>query len=90
MLREYQRRAIDMLYAWLEKNAGHPCLVLPTGSGKSHIVAALCKDAVQNWPETRILMLTHVKELIQQNADAPALAWRAARDLFGQLASPPA
>jgi DNA repair protein RadD len=45
-----------------------PCLVLPTGSGKSHIVAALCKDALQNWPETRVLMLTHVKELISQNA----------------------
>jgi DNA repair protein RadD len=75
MLREYQRRAIDMLYAWLEKNAGHPCLVLPTGSGKSHIVAALCKDAVQNWPETRILMLTHVKELIQQNAEKMRQHW---------------
>ncbi|MFO0467516.1 MAG: DEAD/DEAH box helicase family protein, partial [bacterium] len=75
MLREYQRRAIDMLYVWLEKNAGHPCLVLPTGSGKSHIVAALCKDAVQNWPETRILMLTHVKELIQQNAEKMRQHW---------------
>jgi adenylate cyclase len=31
-------------------------------------VAALCKDAIQNWPETRVLMMTHVKELIQQNA----------------------
>ena len=74
-LREYQQRAIDMLYAWFEKNAGHPCLVLPTGSGKSHIVAALCKDAVQNWPETRILMLTHVKELIEQNAQKMREHW---------------
>lgn len=74
-LREYQKRAIDMLYAWFEKNAGHPCLVLPTGSGKSHIVAALCKDAVQNWPETRILMLTHVKELIEQNAQKMREHW---------------
>lgn len=74
-LREYQQRAIDMLYAWFERNAGHPCLVLPTGSGKSHIVAALCKDAVRNWPETRILMLTHVKELIQQNAEKMREHW---------------
>ena len=70
MLRNYQRRAINDLYAWFEKNPnGNPCLVLPTGAGKSHIVAALCKEAVQEWPETRILMLTHVRELIIQNAE---------------------
>jgi type I site-specific restriction endonuclease len=64
-LRDYQQRTIDQLYAWFEAGShGNPCLVLPTGSGKSHIVAALCKDALQNWPETRVLMLTHVKELI--------------------------
>lgn len=67
-LRDYQRRSIDQLYAWLSEHEGHPCLVLPTGAGKSHIVAALCKEALQNWPETRVLMLTHVKELIEQNA----------------------
>ena len=76
MLREYQQRTIDQLYAWFEAgNQGNPCLVLPTGSGKSHIVAALCKDALQNWPETRILMLTHVRELIEQNADKMRLHW---------------
>lgn len=69
MLRDYQQRAIDQLYAWFSDNpTGNPCLVLPTGAGKSHIVAALCKDALQSWPETRVLMLTHVKELIEQNA----------------------
>lgn len=76
MLRDYQRRAIDQLYAWFEKNpAGHPCLVLPTAAGKSHIVAALCKEALQEWPETRVLMLTHVKELIEQNAEKMLLHW---------------
>lgn len=76
MLREYQQRAIDQLYAWFEAgNSGNPCLVLPTGAGKSHIVAALCKDALQNWPETRVLMLTHVKELIQQNAEKMRQHW---------------
>lgn len=76
MLRDYQQRTIDQLYAWFAAgNEGNPCLVLPTGSGKSHIVAALCKDALQNWPETRILMLTHVKELIEQNAEKMRLHW---------------
>ena len=74
-LRPYQQKAIDDLYEWMEKNPGNPCLVLPTGSGKSHIIAHLCKDAVQNWPETRILMLTHVKELIEQNAEKMRKVW---------------
>jgi len=76
MLRDYQQRTIDQLYAWFEGgHQGNPCLVLPTGSGKSHIVAALCKDALQNWPETQVLMLTHVKELIEQNAEKMRQHW---------------
>jgi len=76
MLRPYQQRAIDDLYAWFRAgNEGNPCMVLPTGAGKSHIVAALCKDALQQWPETRILMLTHVKELIAQNAGKMREHW---------------
>lgn len=76
MLRDYQQRTIDQLYAWFEAgNTGNPCLVLPTGAGKSHIIAALVKDALQNWPETRVLMLTHVKELIEQNAEKMREHW---------------
>ncbi|MFN8993758.1 MAG: DEAD/DEAH box helicase [Pseudomonadota bacterium] len=75
MLRAYQQLAIDQLYDWMGNHNGNPCLVLPTGAGKSHVVAALCKDAVQNWPETRILMLTHVKELIEQNAEKMLQHW---------------
>ncbi len=76
MLRDYQQRTIDQLYKWFsDGRKGHPCIELPTGSGKSHIVAALCKEALQTWPETRILMLTHVKELIEQNAEKMRDHW---------------
>ena len=76
MLRDYQQRTIDQLYQWFtDGRKGHPCIELPTGSGKSHIVAALCKEAIQTWPETRILMLTHVKELIEQNAEKMRDHW---------------
>ncbi len=75
-LRDYQQRTIDQLYKWFaDGHKGHPCIELPTGSGKSHIVAALCKEAIQTWPETRILMLTHVKELIEQNAEKMLGHW---------------
>lgn len=76
MLRDYQTRTLDQLYSWFEAgNSGNPCLVLPTGAGKSHIIAALCKDALQQWPETRILMLTHSRELIGQNAEKMRQHW---------------
>lgn len=76
MLRPYQRRALDELYKWFDDgHKGNPCLVLPTGSGKSHIVAAFCREALQEWPETRILMLTHSQELIQQNAEKMLQHW---------------
>ena len=75
-LRPYQSRALQMLYAWFEQHPeGNPCIVAPTGSGKSHMIAAFCKNALQEFPETKILMLTHVKELIQQNASKMREHW---------------
>ncbi len=75
-LRDYQQRAIDDLYAWFDSgNTGNPCLVMPTGSGKSHVIAAFCQDVLRRWPYVRILMLTHVKELIKQNANKMLQYW---------------
>ncbi|OON89725.1 DEAD/DEAH box helicase [Pyramidobacter sp. C12-8] len=74
-LRDYQQRAIVMLYGWLARNAGNPCIVAPTGSGKSWIIAALCEDILRQWPDSRILILSHVKELLSQDADKIVQAW---------------
>jgi len=75
ILRPYQQHTIDTLFAWLSANRGDPCVVIPTGGGKSIIIAHICKLALTNWPETRILMLTHVKELIEQNAEKMRAVW---------------
>jgi DNA repair protein RadD len=75
-LRSYQRKSIDQLYLWFQYHKeGNPCIVLPTGSGKSHVIAELCREAVQSWPETRILLLTHQKELIEQDAEKLLQHW---------------
>ena len=67
-LRDYQRESIDALYAWFgQHEKGNPLLVLPTGAGKSVIAAALVQEIVEKWPSQRILIVTHVKELIEQN-----------------------
>lgn len=75
-LRPYQTRAIDQLYKWFELNkSGHPAISMPGGSGKSVVIAQIVKDAVQNWPGTRILMLVHSKELVAQNAAKLRQLW---------------
>ncbi|MBI9017347.1 MAG: DEAD/DEAH box helicase [Phycisphaerae bacterium] len=67
-LRKYQQQAIDAVYDYLRNNDGNPCIVLPTAAGKSHVLAQICADAVTLW-NGRVLVLTHVKELIEQNAE---------------------
>lgn len=74
-LRDYQQRAINLLYAWMRYNSGNPCVVMPTGSGKSHVIAGLCRDILARWPQSRILVLSHVKELLEQDAEKILLAW---------------
>ena len=76
-LRDYQQRAIDQTMDWFTVNkTGNPCIVMPTGSGKSHVIAAFCKMVLAEFPDNRILMLTHVKELIEQNANKMLAHWR--------------
>lgn len=75
-LRDYQERAVTGIYQWMASHQGNPCIVAPTGSGKSWIIAALCEDVLHRWPDTRrILVLSHVKELLQQDAEKIVKAW---------------
>jgi len=74
-LRDYQQRAVWDLWEFFAKNPqANPVMVLPTGSGKSHIIAELCRQMVEGW-NSRVLMLTHVQEIIEQNAAKLQNAW---------------
>jgi len=68
ILRHYQEEAVHAVYEHLQNREDNPCVVLPTGSGKSLVIAKICSDAVLQWGG-RVLILAHVKELLQQNAD---------------------
>ena len=68
-LRPYQQEAIDGLYRYWQHGLGdHPLIVAPTGSGKTAIIAQLVRDAM-SFPDTRVMILTHVKELLEQGAE---------------------
>jgi DNA repair protein RadD len=66
-LRYYQREAVNATWKYLAEHHGFPCLVMPTGSGKTPVIAALAKEVAQSGD--RVLILSHVKELIEQNAE---------------------
>lgn len=66
-LRYYQREAVERTYDYLRTSKGNPCIVTPTASGKSVIIAQIVTDAVKRWGG-RVLILAHVKELLEQNA----------------------
>jgi DNA repair protein RadD len=66
-LRNYQRDALDAQHAYWDKGGGNSLIVLPTGSGKSLVMAALCQEVLRDYPKMRIAIATHVKELIAQD-----------------------
>ncbi len=65
--RPYQQAAVDAVYEHLRTKDNNPCVVLPTGCGKAVILAMIASDVVQKW-NGRVLILAHVKELLEQNA----------------------
>lgn len=74
-LRSYQEMAVAAVFNYFaEGGAGNPLVAMPTGTGKSLVLAALISRALKEYPSTRILKLTHVKELIAQN-HATLLRW---------------
>lgn len=67
-LRDYQQHAVDAAISHFRQSTASAVLVLPTGAGKSIVIAELARIA-----KGRVLVLTHVKELVAQNAEKVAL-----------------
>ncbi|MBX3033845.1 MAG: DEAD/DEAH box helicase [Bdellovibrionaceae bacterium] len=61
-LREYQKQAVDNTIRFFQKSRAPAVIVLPTGAGKSLVIAELARIA-----RGRVLVLAHVKELVEQN-----------------------
>ena len=64
-LRPYQQAAVNAAVDYLRYKQGNPCVVIPTGGGKTHVINELVRLTVDEWGG-RVLMLAHVKELIEQ------------------------
>lgn len=65
--RYYQSAANDAAWSYLAEQPGNPLIVLPTGAGKSLVIAMLCRQAIEFGG--RVVVLQHRKELIVQNTE---------------------
>lgn len=61
-LRPYQQEAVDNTIKYFQKKRDPALIILPTGAGKSLVIAELARIA-----KGRVLILAHVKELVEQN-----------------------
>lgn len=71
-LRPYQERAISDLRASYAAGRRAPCLVLPTGAGKTVVAAEIIRSAVTKG--RKVLFLAHRVELLDQTLDKLARA----------------
>lgn len=65
--RWYQSEGNAAVWAYMAAKSGNPVVVLPTGAGKSLLIALLIQQAIEFGG--RVVVLAHRKELLQQNAD---------------------
>ncbi len=74
-LRNYQNDAIEAAMDYWREGGGNPLIDLATGTGKSVVIGKMIQDLLTQYPDMRVLMLTHVKELVQQNFMALKRVW---------------
>lgn len=75
-LRDYQIAARDSIFHYFEAGGqGNPVVALPTGTGKSLVIGSFIRHALEQYPTTRVMKLTHVKELIEQNLEKLMAIW---------------
>ncbi len=63
-LRDYQQQCVTAIVHFFRRSSEPAVVVLPTGAGKSLVIAELARLA-----KGRVLVLAHVKELVEQNCN---------------------
>lgn len=78
-LRWYQDEAINSIYHYfMSGGTGNPVIGLPTGSGKTLIPNVFMEKVLKQWPNQKFMVLSHIKELINQSYDNLLKIWPSA------------
>jgi DNA repair protein RadD len=72
-LRSYQHEALVALFQYWREGGGNPLVDLPTGTGKSFLIGDLSRRFVGRG--RRVLIVSHVREIISQDAAALCALW---------------
>jgi len=76
VLRPYQDNAVESVWQYFQEGGtGNPVVAMPTGTGKSLVIGGFVKSVFDAYPNQRLMVLTHVKELIEQNYDKLLKMW---------------
>src|SRR5436190_2011891 len=67
--------ALNALDAYWQAGGGNPLVSMATATGKSLVIAWLVRDVLQRFPCLRVLVLTHVQELIEQDLKHLIALW---------------
>ena len=73
--RPYQEDALEALHAHVCNKETNPCVVIPTGGGKSVLMAWAIQRWKDDYPPLRVAILAHRKELVAQNSNELAEVW---------------
>lgn len=73
--RQYQIEAVQSVYDYFTVKDGNPIVAMPTGTGKSVVIAMFLERAFRDCPQQKVLVITHVKELIVQNYKKLIALW---------------
>ena len=66
--RDYQSKVAPRVFDYLRRHKqGHPLAALPTASGKTVVIADVIDQILDQWSGTEIIVLSHVKEILQQD-----------------------
>jgi len=74
-MRYYQIEAIQATIDAVCNGAKAPLIAMPTGLGKSYVLAGLIQRICAESPHTRHMVLSHTKEILIQDAKALRTVW---------------
>lgn len=73
--RPYQEEALTALNEHLSTKENNPCVVIPTGGGKSILMAWAIQRWKLDYPPLRVCILAHRQELVKQNSEEMTDSW---------------
>ena len=68
-LRDYQKEAVNAFFEGIKNGQASGVICAPTGSGKSIILAEIARRVLEGYNDMKIIVATHVYELLEQNAE---------------------